>query len=60
MTRVLLLTLLIAACSGDVKSVRYPFSWQVDYYNSSGGLGSTLNSQFSDSIAVPGSAYFFC
>jgi len=113
MTRLLLLTLLIAACSGstgpktqparfvvyvdgtntgtpgpychvsmnspaflsldshegvtdsavamlNVKSGRYPFSWQVDYYNSSGGYGSTRNSQFTDSTDVPGSAYFFC
>jgi hypothetical protein len=44
----------------NVQAGRYRFSWQLDGYDSGGQLVGTINSSPSDSIDVPGSAYFFC
>jgi hypothetical protein len=44
----------------NVKAGRYRFSWQLDGYDSGGMLVGTINSAPSDSIDVPGSAYFVC
>jgi len=43
-----------------VKAGRYPVSWSVDYFNSSGGYNGTISSGFNDSTDVPGGMYFYC